>query len=173
MEITEKTTTSSTSKPPLPAAWVERIFEVMAATYGRQRLGTMFDGQEADMVKRVWGRALSALPQDAVATAVHRLPQQSWTWPPTLPEFCAFVREQIPPAAHRPALPVPHRRQADITAGAEKMAALRASVIDRKDPRAWAHKILERHEAGDISLAPVTIQFAKEALNKPAFGGEA
>ena len=173
MEITEQTTTSSTSKPPLPAAWVERIFEVMAAVYGRQRLGTMFDGQEPDMVKKVWGRALAALPQDAVAAAVHRLPEQSWTWPPTLPEFCAFVREQIPPAAHRPALPVPNRRQADIAAGAEKMAALKASVSDRKDPRAWAHKILERHANGDSSLAPVTIQFAKEALNKPAFGGEA
>lgn len=172
MELAE-TTTSSTSKPPLPAAWVERIFEVMAATYGRQRLGTMFDGQEPDMVKRVWGRALSALPQDAVAAAVHKLPQQSWTWPPTLPEFCAFVREQVPPPAHRPALPVPHRRQADIAVGAEKVAALKAAVSTRKDPRAWAHKILQRHADGDSSLAPISIQFAKEALNKPAFGGEA
>jgi hypothetical protein len=173
MEITEQTTTSSTSKPPLPAAWVERIFEVMAAVYGRQRLGTMFDGQEPDMVKKVWGRALAALPSDAVAAAVHRLPEQAWTWPPTLPEFVAFAREQIPPAAHRPALPVPNRRQADIEIGAQKAAALKAAVSDRKDPRAWAHKILERHAAGDSTLAPITIQFAREALNKPAFGGDA
>jgi hypothetical protein len=85
----------------------------------------------------------------------------------------AFAREQIPPAAHRPALPVPNRRQADIEVGAQKAAALKAAVGDRKDPRAWAHKILARHAAGDSSLAPIAIQFAKEALNKPAFGGDA
>jgi hypothetical protein len=53
------------------------------------------------------------------------------------------------------------------------MAALKAAVSDRKDPRAWAHKILERHAAGDSSLAPITLAFAEEALNKAAFGGEA
>jgi 6-phosphogluconolactonase/glucosamine-6-phosphate isomerase/deaminase len=68
---------------------------------------------------------------------------------------------------------VPNRRQADIEIGAQKAAALKAAVSDKKDPRAWAHKILERHANGDSSLAPVTIQFAKEALNKPAFGGNA
>jgi hypothetical protein len=144
----------------------------MAATYGRQRVGTMFADQDPELVKKVWGRALSALPQDAIAAAVNALPAQTWTWPPTLPEFCALVRDQVQRPEHRPALPVPSRPAEQIAVGAEKMAALKAAVTDRKDPRDWARKVLQRHADGDSSLAPVTIQFAREALNRPAYGGE-
>jgi|688.fasta_scaffold1208491_1 hypothetical protein len=156
--------TSSTSRP-LNERWVERIFEVMGATYGRQRLGTMFDGQDPVMVKAVWGRALASLPADALIAAVHKLPEQAWTWPPTLPEFVAYVRDQIPHAAHVPALPVPDRTSSEIQLGAVQMAAIRESVAPKKDPAAWAYKVIERYRAGDSVVAHASYKIALEALH--------
>jgi hypothetical protein len=164
MQAISEQTTSSTSRP-LNERWVERIFEVMGATYGRQRLGTMFDGQDPVMVKAVWGRALSSLPADALVAAVHKLPEQAWTWPPTLPEFVAYAREQIPHAAHVPALPVPDRTQNEIALGAVQMAAIRESVSPKKDNAAWAYKVIERYRAGDSVVAHASYKIACEALH--------
>ena len=137
----------------------------MAATYGRQRLGTMFADQDPDMVKAVWGRALASLPADALITAMNKLSEQAWTWPPTLPEFTAFVREQIPHAAHVPALPVPDRTTSEIQLGAVQMAAIRESVAPKKDPAQWAYKVIERYRAGDQVVAHASYKIALEALH--------
>ena len=137
----------------------------MAATYGRQRLGTMFADQDPDMVKAVWGRALASLPADALIAAMNKLPEQAWTWPPTLPEFVAYVRDQIPHAAHMPALPVPDRTADEITAGAVQMASIRDAVAPKKDNAAWAYRVIERYKAGDQVVAHASYKIAIEALH--------
>jgi hypothetical protein len=157
----------------LPLHAIDRLFARFLSIYGAQKVATAWGNVAADERNVVWAEALGRFPLQAIGDAVRDLAEHGTGWPPTLPEFVQMVREQLPKAEHRPALPVPDRRQADIAAGAEKMAALKASVSDRKDPRAWAHRILARHAAGDSSLAPISIQFAREALNKPAFGGDA
>jgi hypothetical protein len=49
-------------------------------------------------------------------------------WPPTLTEFVALVRSKVPAPEHRKALPVPKRSDAEIRAGAEQMAKIRAML---------------------------------------------
>lgn len=34
-----------------------------------------------------------------------------------------------------------------------------------KDPRAWAHRILERHERNDGTVTPIALQMARDALS--------
>lgn len=161
------------SDQSLPLHAIDRLFSRFLAIYGAQKVAAAWGNVGAVERNIVWAEALGRFPLQSVGDAVRKLAEDGTGWPPTLPEFVALVREQIAPPAHRPALPVPDRRKDDIAAGAEKMAALKASVSSRKDPRAWAHRILERHAAGDTSLAPISVQFAREALNKPAFGGDA
>ena len=156
-----------------PLHAIDRLFGRFIAIYGAQKTATAWGNGDAHERALVWHQALSKYPMTVVGDALRDLAETGTGWPPTLPEFVQMVRDKVPPAAHRPALPVPDRRQADIELGAQKAAALKASVSTQKNPRAWAHKILERHAAGDTSLAPIAIQFAREALNKPAFGGDA
>lgn len=161
------------SSQDFPLHAIDRLFARFIAIYGAQKMATAWGNGDAHERAIVWHETLCKFPMSVVGDALRDLAEHGTGWPPTLPEFVQMVRDKVPPAAHRPALPVPDRRQADIELGAQKAAALKAAVSTRKDPRAWAHKILERHAAGDSSLAPITIQFAREALNKPAFGGDA
>jgi hypothetical protein len=156
-----------------PLHAIDRLFGRFIAIYGAQKTATAWGNGDAHERALVWHQALSKYPMTVVGDALRDLAETGTGWPPTLPEFVQMVRDKVPPAAHRPALPVPDRRQADIEMGAQKAAALKAAVSTQKNPRAWAHKILERHAAGDTSLAPIAIQFAREALNKPAYGGDA
>lgn len=154
-----------------PLHAIDRLFSRFIAIYGAQKTATAWGNGDAQERALVWHQALSKYPMTVVGDALRDLAETGTGWPPTLPEFVQMVREKVPPAAHRPALPVPNRRQADIELGAQKAAALKAAVTEQKNPRAWAHKVLQRHADGDSSIAPVTLQFAKEALNKAAFGG--
>jgi len=112
----------------LPAAWVARIFERIAATYGAQKTSSMWTGVSPEEVKRTWGQALGKYPRDALAAAVQAMPDQCGVWPPTLPEFVALVKAQIAAPEHRLALPVPPRTQDEIAAGAAQMRRIRAML---------------------------------------------
>ena len=109
----------------LPDEWVERIFERVAATYGVQKTSSMWTGVEPKQVKRTWGQALGKYPRDALAAAVQAMPEECGVWPPTLPEFVALVKAQMPAPEHRQALPVPARTQDEIAAGAAQMRRIR------------------------------------------------
>lgn len=155
----------------LPLHAIDRLFSRFLSIYGAQKVATAWGNVSTDDRNVVWAEALGRFPLQAIGDAVRDLAEHGTGWPPTLPEFVQMVRDKVPPAAHRPALPVPNRKQADIELGAQKTAELKAAVSTQNNPRAWAHKVLQRHADGDSSIAPVTLQFAKEALNKAAFGG--
>lgn len=161
------------SSQDFPLHAIDRLFARFIAIYGAQKMATAWGNGDAHERALVWHETLCKFPMSVVGDALRDLAEHGTGWPPTLPEFVQLVRDKVPPAAHRPALPVPDRRQADIAAGAAKLDALKTSVSGKKDPRAWAHKILQRHADGDTSLAPISIQFARVALNKPAYGGDA
>jgi hypothetical protein len=154
-----------------PLHAIDRLFSRFIAIYGAQKTATAWGNGDAQERALVWHQALSKYPMTVVGDALRDLAETGTGWPPTLPEFVQMVRDKVPPAAHRPALPVPSRRQADIEIGAQKAAELKAAVSTQKNPRAWAHRVLQRHADGDSSIAPVTLQFAKEALSKTALGG--
>lgn len=64
-------------------------------------------------------------------------------------------------------LPAPNRRPSKEDA-AKMMQQLRekagAPPPAQRDPKDWARKILQRHTAGDKTLLPIQIQFARQAL---------
>lgn len=113
---------------PLPDAWVARIFERIAATYGAQKTSSMWTGVSPEEVKRTWAQALGKFPRDALAEAVQSMAEECGVWPPTLPEFVALVKSKMPAPEHKRALPVPPRTQEEIAAGADQMARIRSML---------------------------------------------
>jgi hypothetical protein len=81
------------SLPPLPDAWVDRLFARLTAIYGSQKVGAMWLDTDRDEVKRTWAAALGKYPPEAIRAALEDLPETPTPWPPTLPEFVGLVRE--------------------------------------------------------------------------------
>lgn len=116
----------SSTCQPLPAAWVERIFERMALAYGVQKTASMWTGVDPQAVKSAWAEALGRFPRDALSAAVLSVQDEHPSWPPTLGEFCALVSSKVSPPEHRRALPVPRRTNDEIAAGRQQMDAIKA-----------------------------------------------
>jgi len=74
------------------SAWVDRLFERLAAMYGA-RFGDMWAGQALETVKRIWREELADLTQDEVTRGVAGC--RSRQWPPTLPEFLRLCRPAL------------------------------------------------------------------------------
>lgn len=87
---------SSTSRRPLPTAWVERIFERMSSYYGA-RFADAWRGIEPDAMKRCWADELGEYTGEEIARGVAAL--KSRDWPPTLPEFLKLCRSPVDPKA--------------------------------------------------------------------------
>lgn len=97
---------------PLPAAWVDRIFERMTSFYGVPKLAAMWEGQDTATVKRVWGEALADMRKDEILRGVESLLTRASEWPPTLPEFRMMCRPALDPAiAFEEAVRESHRRE--------------------------------------------------------------
>lgn len=124
----------SSTCQPLPTAWIERIFERFALTYGHQKLAAMWTGADPERVKSAWAEKLGGYPRDALAGAVQSVADAHPSWPPTLGEFCELVRAKTG-VQHRRALPVPRRTATDLERGREHMEAIRA-LVGRRRPAA-------------------------------------
>jgi hypothetical protein len=111
--------------PALPARAVDRLFARFVAAFGAPAMQRMWADAPMDEVKATWGAALGRFSLDQILAGLQALDASGATFPPTLPEFAALCREQIKPASHRPALPVPARTADEIAAGAEQMARIR------------------------------------------------
>jgi hypothetical protein len=118
----------STHYQPLPDAWVRRLFERFAELYGAQKVAAMWGDVGTDRLVPVWAETLGKFDAATLAAAVKAMPEREAMWPPTLPEFVALCREQQVRPEHRRALPVPKRSDAEIAAGAEQMAKIRAML---------------------------------------------
>jgi hypothetical protein len=155
----------------LPERVIERLFDRFTGMYGQGAMSRMWLDTPLDEVKAVWAQSLGRFSLDELRNGLRNLEASGKAFPPSLPEFVVACRQkpETVPEMHRPALPVPKRTPEQVAAGAQKLAAAKAAVVAatrRNGDRDWAVRVLERAAAGDRSLAPITIQFAREALGQ-------
>ena len=145
----------------LPAAWVDRIFDKLALTYGRDFLGR-YEGLDLNAVKSDWAHELSGFfsHPSAIAHALVNLPDRA----PSVIEFRKLARmapvTEVPRIEHSPA------GKERISSELKRLAPVLKSRTTT-DFRDWARRIVARHEGGDkITRAQLTM--AKDALGGAA-----
>ena len=130
--------TSLQNPSALPDAWVERIFDHMAALYG-SKFADLWGGTDSANVRAMWARKLGGFAEipGAIKAALSALDERPF--PPTLPEFIQLCRD----AARRfgtgtatlPHHPTPEERERAKAAASE---AARIARGDGRDHMAWA-----------------------------------
>lgn len=121
----------SADRPPLPAAWIDRLFARLIAFYGSQKVGTMWVDAGMAEVKAVWAEQLGRFEPASIAGALQRLVDGGSQWPPTLPEFVELCRQSAldRKAAERfEALPAPGQSFTDTETAKRKVAELMAGL---------------------------------------------
>jgi hypothetical protein len=81
----------STSEP-LPTAWIEKLFERMAALYG-SKFADMWRGTDPEQVKALWSQELGKLSREEVTKGAQAL--MTLEWPPSLPQFINLCRPKL------------------------------------------------------------------------------
>ena len=147
----------------LPIAWIDKIFHKLTLLYGRDFIGR-WEGLEIADVKTDWGHELSGFQNwpEAIAHALATLPPGK---PPTVMEFRDLARKA--PRKELIALPGPPADPERVAAELKKLAAITGKAIaapGRIDHKAWAKRIIARHEAGE-NINPTSLRFAREALH--------
>lgn len=141
---------------PLPDAWVDRIFDKLALTYGRAFLNR-WQGMDMAAVKSDWAyelRGFSDQPK-AIAYALQNLPADK---PPTVLEFRTVARAM--PVEAPIVLDAPAARPEIVAAELAKIPLAETKKITKQ----WAEKILERQRQGDKTLAFISTKYARQAL---------
>lgn len=145
----------------LPLKAVDRLFDRLTATYGRDFTGR-FDGVDQGEMKALWGHELSGFADklSMVAWALENLPERA----PNVIEFRNLCRKA--PAPEAPRLPEPKADKARVQAELAKLAPALAEIKKPRmeyDHKAWAKRLIGRQNDGEI-LNPTVARFAKEAL---------
>ena len=85
-------TIHSNGRPPLRTDWVERIFAVLAAAFGRQ-FSDFWAGVDPDEMKALWARKLAGFydQPDAIRRALDEA--TSARFPPNVGEFYALCQK--------------------------------------------------------------------------------
>ncbi len=151
----------------LPANAIERLFQRLASTYGAAWTRQWADVPVQD-VKTVWAYELSGFAGrlEAVAWALENLPERC----PNVIEFRNLCRRA--PAPVSPQLPEPASDPERVAAELAKLASARSNASSaRPDPKAWARRILSRHQSGE-KVRTQTLRMAQQALRIHA-GAEA
>ena len=147
----------------LPLKAIDRLFERLQTTYGRQ-FSAMYEGIEPAAVKQLWMHELAGYENHlaAIAYALENLPERA----PNAIEFRNLCRKAPSPEA--PRLDAPRASPERIAAELAKLAPVRkaAAFGGAHDPKAWAKKIIARHTAGE-KILPISLRFAREALQSP------
>ncbi len=155
--------------PPLPLAWVERLFARFSATWGAQKLAAMFPVADHDDVKSVWAAQLGRFEPPTIVAALQAMTDSGREWPPSLSEFVKACQEAaISRRAHAPAALLDARRASPEVA-AQHLAAVERQVaaVKPKHGREWAHRILARAAAGE------SVPIAVRTMAERAVGAEA
>lgn len=137
----------------LPLPVVDRLFQRLSATYGRDFIGR-WDGLDIAAVKTTWAHELSGFGENlpALAWGLEHLPERA----PNVIEFRNLCRKA--PDAPVKFLPAP---EVDPVFVRKTIASIKPPTPS--DQKAWARRILSRHEAGEKVL-PISLRFAREAL---------
>lgn len=137
-----------------PLSWVDSLFNKFAVLYGN-KFSSQYAGADMDEVRREWVRQLDGFERhkEALVYAVQHLPAD---WPPTVLEFKELLRRA--PAPEAPALPAPKADPARVAEALSQMAR-----PEPQGPKAWAHRLIEKHERGAYVPA-LNLRMAREAL---------
>jgi hypothetical protein len=142
---------------PLPPAWVDRLFGRLAIRYGQDWI-RLWEGLDLAAVKADWGQVLAGMHrperEHALRYGIENLPPDR---PPTAAQFkaiCGRAPETKPLVLQAPP-PSPE--------GVARVRQALADLGQPKDPRAWAHALKARHEAGE-RLSMTQIDMYRSAL---------
>lgn len=143
---------------------VDRLFDRLTATYGRQFL-SLYEGLDATAVKTVWAHEMGGFANNlhALAWALENLPARA----PNAVEFRFLCRLAPAPEVQRLTEPAanPERLRAEL--------AKLGEIVKEKPAQAgtdWARRIVARAEGGE-RINGCTLRFAKEALRVTRRGG--
>lgn len=127
----------------LPVNWVEKIFDRLSMIYGREFM-TQWHGMDMLEVKRTWAEELAGFGDrpDCIDYALRNLPTDRAPSALKFRDICRRAPPKIVAAiAHQP-----QRSAASDSIASKALAAIRS---DKPDPKAWAHKLKAREEAGE------------------------
>lgn len=143
----------------LPLKAIDRLFDRLTATYGRDFTGK-FEGIEQSALKASWAHELSGFADKLtmLAWALENLPERC----PNVIEFRNLARRA--PAPEAPRLPQPKADPARVAAELAKLGPAISAQTGPVDHKAWAKRLLARHEAGE-KPNPTSLRFAREALH--------
>jgi hypothetical protein len=143
----------------IPVEWVDRIFTKLSLAYGREFIGR-WEGLSIGDVKTDWAHELAGFENwpEAIAFAFDHLPEK----PPTVQQFRGICMKA--PARQNLALPAPQanhdRMKAEIAKLKESMSA---KPVSRGTNRDWAHRIINRHNAGE-KISSATLNMARFSI---------
>lgn len=146
----------------LPPAWIDRIFDKLAVTYGREFL-SQYEGIEANSVRANWAyelRNFESRPWAIRYALEHLTPAR----PPNPLVFLELCRQA--PAPPAPRLEQPKADPDVIRRSSEKLRALRteiASGMENNDPLGWARTIVAKKKKGE-HVGMFALNAAKSAL---------
>jgi hypothetical protein len=142
---------------PLSPIVIDRLFAALFNIYGSQWLHQWKDNDITE-VKAFWAEQLGFYANNltAIAWALEHLPDRA----PNLIQFKKLCNDapalnQAPAIDYTKAAPIPQAIAVEL----KKITAPRET-----DHKAWAKRILKDVEDG-IKRAPISVRFAKEALN--------
>jgi hypothetical protein len=85
-----------TFSQPLPAAWIERLFDLMLTTYGKHFVD-QWAAAEPEKLKAHWAEKLAGYTAAEIKRGIDAL--DGLKFPPTLPEFQKLCRPPVDPLA--------------------------------------------------------------------------
>jgi hypothetical protein len=147
---------------PLPLKAIDRLFDRLTATYGRE-FSVKFDGVESSAVKSSWAHELSSFEKHLhmIAWALENLPERA----PNVIQFKNLVRQA--PELQVKLLPLPKADPERVAAELAKLSEPKKQAIARAagglDGKEWARRILARFDSGDL-INQYSINLAKQAL---------
>jgi hypothetical protein len=145
----------------LPLQAIDRLFERLVTTYGRQ-FSAMYEGVDLNAVKLTWAHELAgyACSLRSIAWALDHLPER-------VPNVIAFrnLCRQAPPAS-APRIGAPAANTETVMAELARLAPMRAAMSStaRAGNKEWALRIVAQHAAGQ-NVRPISLQFAQQALH--------
>lgn len=143
----------------LPSKAVDRLFDRLAATYGRQWI-LQWEGVDPNAVKSLWSHELGAFEHamHRIAWALENLPARC----PNAIEFKALCRQAPAPASE--ILPAPQADPERVKAELAKLGGMRKPVTQSPGHmKDWARILIARHEAGE-KIRPYSLTLARAAL---------
>lgn len=138
---------------PQPLPLIDQIFGKLTIRFGRDFLGR-WEGLDIALVKDDWAEELNGLSTASILHALEHLPRER---PPTVDQFRDLCCNAPTPAPK--ALPAPKADPERVAAAIERLR-----VHQNNHPKAWAHALKAREEAGD-RLTKAQRDMWREALN--------